>query len=91
MFFLCFSREFGPKVLTLKLVLKQVPVYLEHRDKGVREEGKKLVVELYRWIGQALKPQLSALKPIQVTQITSSCCHMFIHNLQCIWLFCLGY
>lgn len=60
------SREFGPKVINLKLVLKQVPVLLEDRDKNVREEGKKLVVELYRWIGQALKPQLSALKPIQV-------------------------
>lgn len=59
-------REFGPKVINLKLVLKQVPVILDDRDKNVREEGKKLVVELYRWIGQALKPQLSALKPIQV-------------------------
>jgi cytoskeleton-associated protein 5 len=68
-----YCREFGPKVLTLKLVLKQVPIYLEHRDKGVREEGKKLVVELYRWIGQALKPQLSALKPIQVTLIAAHC------------------
>ena len=60
------NREFGPKVINLKLVLKQVPVILDDRDKNVREEGKKLVVELYRWIGQALKPQLSALKPIQV-------------------------
>ena len=60
-----FHREFGPKVLNVKLVLKQVPVLLDNRDKNVREEGKKLVVELYRWIGQALKPQLSALKPIQ--------------------------
>ena len=64
--FFSFYREFGPKVINLKLVLKQVPVLLEDRDKNVREEGKKLVVELYRWIGQALKPQLSALKPIQV-------------------------
>jgi hypothetical protein len=64
--FFFFFREFGPKVINIKLVLKQVPVLLEDRDKNVREEGKKLVVELYRWIGQALKPQLSALKPIQV-------------------------
>nr|CAH0109138.1 unnamed protein product [Daphnia galeata] len=62
-------REFGPKVINIKLVLKQVPVLLEDRDKNVREEGKKLLVELYRWIGQALKPQLSALKPIQVTEL----------------------
>lgn len=56
-------------MINLKLVLKQVPVLLEDRDKNVREEGKKLVVELYRWIGQALKPQLSALKPIQVDRL----------------------
>ena len=53
-------------MINLKPVLKHVPVLLEDRDKNVRDEGKKLVVELYRWIGQALKPQLSALKPIQV-------------------------
>lgn len=40
---------------------------LEDRDKNVREEGKKLMVELYRWIGQALKPQMSSLKPVQVS------------------------
>lgn len=65
-FVLVGGREFGPKVLTLKLLLKQVPVILDDRDKNVREEGKKLVVELHRWIGAALKPQLTALKPIQV-------------------------
>lgn len=60
------DREFGVKVINVKVVLKQVPILLDNRDKNVREEGKKLVIELYRWIGQALKPQLSVLKPIQV-------------------------
>ncbi|KAF2350520.1 CLASP N-terminal domain [Trinorchestia longiramus] len=44
---------------------------LEDRDKSVREEGKKLVVEMYRWIGDALKPQLTALKPVQVSELES--------------------
>jgi len=35
-------REFGPKVLNVKFVLKQVPVLLDNRDKNVREEGKNL-------------------------------------------------
>ena len=33
-------------------MLKQVPVLLEDHDKNVREEGKRLVVELYLdWTG----------------------------------------
>lgn len=40
---------------------------LEDRDKGVREEGKIMVIEIYRWIGDALKSQLAALKPVQVS------------------------
>lgn len=39
---------------------------LEDRDKNVRDESKKMVVEMYRWIRQALKPQMSSLKPVQV-------------------------
>lgn len=49
--------------------MKQMHTILEDRDKNVREEGKKLMVELYRWIGQALKPQMSSLKPVQVSLV----------------------
>ncbi|KAK7077047.1 hypothetical protein SK128_006638 [Halocaridina rubra] len=42
---------------------------LEDRDKNVREESKKLVIELYRWIGQALKQQMSSIKPIQIQEL----------------------
>ncbi|KAK2715982.1 hypothetical protein QYM36_010516 [Artemia franciscana] len=61
--------EFGLKVINVKALLKAVPSILEDRDKNVREEGKVLMIELYRWIGQALKPQLSNLKPIQVSEL----------------------
>jgi cytoskeleton-associated protein 5 len=44
-----------------------MPVLLEDRDKGVRDEGKTMVIEIYRWIGDALKPQLNSLKPVQVS------------------------
>lgn len=60
-------RSFGPKVVTLKPVVKMLPTLLEDRDKTVREETKMLVVEVYRWIGAALQPQLANLKPVQVT------------------------
>jgi cytoskeleton-associated protein 5 len=46
-----------------------MPVLLEDRDKGVREEGKIMVIEIYRWIGDALKSELTALKPVQVSAI----------------------
>lgn len=60
-------REFGPKVVNIKPLIKKIPVLLEDRDKGVREEGKIMVIEIYRWIGDALKSQLAALKPVQVS------------------------
>jgi len=44
-----------------------MPVLLEDRDKGVRDEGKSMVIEIYRWIGDALKSQLNSLKPVQVS------------------------
>ncbi|XP_018010529.1 cytoskeleton-associated protein 5 [Hyalella azteca] len=62
-------REFGPKVMAPKPLVKQFPRLLEDRDKNVRDEGKKLMVEMYRWIGDALKPQLTALKPVQVAEL----------------------
>uniref|UniRef100_A0A1B6CWX2 TOG domain-containing protein n=1 Tax=Clastoptera arizonana TaxID=38151 RepID=A0A1B6CWX2_9HEMI len=62
-------REFGINVINVKPLLKRVPVLLEDRDKGVRDEGKAMVIEIFRWIGIAIKPQLSSLKPVQVTEL----------------------
>lgn len=50
----------------MKPIVKLLTKLLEDRDKTVREETKLLVVEVYRWIGAALKPQLANLKPVQV-------------------------
>lgn len=62
-------REFGIKVVNVKPLVKRIPALLEDRDKSVRDEGKSMVIEIFRWIGPALKPQLSALKPVQVTEL----------------------
>ena len=62
-------RDFGTKVISVKPLLKQLQTLLEDRDKTVREETKLLVVEIYRWIGPALKPQLTSLKPVQLTEL----------------------
>ena len=55
-------------MVQLKPIVKQMQRLLEDRDKNVREEGKLLVVEIYHWIGAALRPQLSSLKPLQVSR-----------------------
>jgi len=62
-------RAFGPKVINLKPLLKKLPGMTEDRDKGVREETKKLMVELYRWLGPAFKPQLNAVKELVVKDV----------------------
>lgn len=67
MFATLINREFGAKVINLKPLVKKIPTLCEDRDKTVREETKKLIIELYRWISAALKPQLSALKPVMVS------------------------
>ena len=43
-----FYREFGPKVINVKPLMKKIPALLEDRDKTVRDETKALVVEIYR-------------------------------------------
>ncbi|XP_076386663.1 msps cytoskeleton-associated protein 5 isoform X2 [Megachile rotundata] len=62
-------RQFGPKVINIKPLLKKIPGFLEDRDKIVRDEGKFMVVEIYRWIGAPLKQQLNTLKPVQITEL----------------------
>ncbi|KAF0310307.1 Cytoskeleton-associated protein 5 [Amphibalanus amphitrite] len=61
--------SFGHKILTLKPLVKLIPVIMEHKDKSVREEAKGLIVELHRWIGAAIKAQLTSLKPVQVSEL----------------------
>ena len=63
---LCFS-DFGHKAIGIKPIVKQIQKLLEDRDKNVREETKLMVIEMYRWVGAALKPQLASLKPVQVS------------------------
>ncbi|XP_030845166.1 cytoskeleton-associated protein 5-A isoform X3 [Strongylocentrotus purpuratus] len=62
-------REFGSKVITLKPIVKSVPKVLEHSDKNVREKAKQLAIDLYRWIGAAIKPSLQNIKPVQLKEL----------------------
>ncbi|XP_018308410.1 cytoskeleton-associated protein 5 isoform X3 [Mycetomoellerius zeteki] len=62
-------KEFGPKVINMKPLMKKIANFLEDRDKMVREEGKAMVVEMYRWVGDRLKQQLNTLKPVHITEL----------------------
>ncbi|XP_055331341.1 cytoskeleton-associated protein 5-like [Paramacrobiotus metropolitanus] len=62
-------KLYGPKIVTLKTIIKNIPPFLEDRDKSVREETRVLLVEIYRWIGEALKPQLQGVSPQQMNEL----------------------
>ena len=62
-------HAFGAKVIKVSPLLKGVVPLLDHRDKTVREEGKQLIVEAYRWVGAVMKQQLSGIKPVQLAEL----------------------
>lgn len=64
--FLFSYRNFGNKIMPIKPLVPKLPKLLEDRDKTVREESKTLIIEIYRWIKQAIKPQMTNFNPIQV-------------------------
>ncbi|XP_022338484.2 cytoskeleton-associated protein 5-like [Crassostrea virginica] len=62
-------RDFGNKIMPIKPLVPKLPKLLEDRDKQVREEAKQLIIEIYRWIKQAIKPQMSNFNAIQVAEL----------------------
>lgn len=43
-------KQFGNKVISIKLLVKKISTILTDRDKDVRSEGKALVVEMHRYV-----------------------------------------
>ena len=43
-------KDFGAKVINVKSIIKKIPVLLSDRDKAVRDEGKNLTVEVFRYL-----------------------------------------
>lgn len=59
-------HAYGVKVIDPKPVLKALPKVFGHADKNVRAEATNLVVEMYRWLREAMKPLFwNDLKPVQ--------------------------
>lgn len=71
-------RNFGNKIMPIKPLVPKLPKLLEDRDKNVREEAKSLIIEIYRWIKQAIKPQMSNFNPIQVYCIQDWCIYTLL-------------
>jgi hypothetical protein len=82
-------RDFGPKVINTKPLIKKMPVLVQNRDEGVRNKAKTLVIEVYRWTGDALKPQLNFFKPVQVSVTLLARSH-FSHYFVCRF-YCVSY
>ncbi|EIW68411.1 hypothetical protein TREMEDRAFT_71988 [Tremella mesenterica DSM 1558] len=66
-------ESFGVSALgNIKPILKSISKIFAHTDKTVRTEGTGLVLALYTYIGEALTPALSELKPVQMADLQKS-------------------
>ncbi|CAG8557067.1 17160_t:CDS:10, partial [Dentiscutata erythropus] len=63
---------YGAKTVNVKPILKTLSKIFGHTDKNVRAEGTGLVIELYKWLGQAINPHLQELKPVQVKELNEA-------------------
>ncbi|KAJ5769878.1 uncharacterized protein N7511_001929 [Penicillium nucicola] len=64
--FTAIHHNYGCKTVDPKQTLKTLPIGFAHADKNVRAEVQNLAVELYRWLGEAIKSFFWAgLKPSQ--------------------------
>ncbi|KAJ1982689.1 hypothetical protein H4R34_001626 [Dimargaris verticillata] len=63
---------FGVKTMGIKPVVKTFSHIFGHADKNVRAEAQQLVIEVYRWIREAVMPFLADLKPVQVNDLKAA-------------------
>ena len=57
-------------MISVKPLIKQAIKLLDHRDKAVRASAKALFVEIYRWIGPAIRAPLQNINGVVVCK----CC-----------------
>jgi hypothetical protein len=62
-------RQFGARTVSPKPALKLLPKLFAHSDKNVRAEAMAFTLVLYSWLGDAIKPSLSDLKPLQLKEL----------------------
>lgn len=52
-------KEFGSKVIGVKPLIKKLAPLMSDRDKTVRDEGKQLAIEIYRWASPVVEKLFS--------------------------------
>lgn len=64
-------QAFGVPVVDVKPLLskKALPVLFEHTHVDVRDAAKELSLELFRWVGPAVKACLKSIKPVQLKEL----------------------
>ncbi|KAJ3077075.1 Cytoskeleton associated protein 5 [Podochytrium sp. JEL0797] len=62
-------QAFGAKIVPVKPILKHLAKLFDHKDGGVRNESTQLTIEIYKWLGPALLPSLTDLKPVQLKDL----------------------
>lgn len=62
-------REFGTKVIAVKPLVKKLAPLLSDRDKSVRDETKQLAIEMFRWVGPAMKQHISSLPQVTIKEL----------------------
>uniref|UniRef100_A0A6B2KWD2 TOG domain-containing protein n=1 Tax=Arcella intermedia TaxID=1963864 RepID=A0A6B2KWD2_9EUKA len=64
---------FGIRVFPLKPVLSAlIPGWFEHSNAGVRNLAAELALELYRWLGEAMKKNIETLREAQVSSLNKT-------------------
>jgi hypothetical protein len=56
----------------IKPLLASLVSFYDNPDQSVRNEAQALTIELYRWLGPAIKPQIEKLRPAQVKEIEAA-------------------
>lgn len=67
-------NSFGPKIVKPAPLIKFITspgAGLDAKDKSARDESKQLAIEIYRWMKDAFKSQLSNLKPVLLAELES--------------------
>ena len=62
-------HQFGAKAVGVKELLKEVEPMFAHADATVRTEAVELMVELWHWLGETIRPFLNKLRPAQIKEI----------------------
>ena len=58
-------ENFGPKIVTPKILFAELPKLFQHRDKSVRGATKDFFVESYCWVGASIKSILEKTPKIE--------------------------